>query len=76
MSGDLCYYCDGTGERDFLSGAPCHECNGTGWREDTEPDYDDDREPERCEKCGKEFEDCGDIGCRYCDRRSPDYGLI
>jgi len=34
--GDVCYYCDGTGERDFLSGAPCHECNGTGWKEEEE----------------------------------------
>lgn len=33
MSGDICYHCDGTGERDFLSGARCYECNGTGWRE-------------------------------------------
>ncbi|CAB4191743.1 hypothetical protein UFOVP1229_117 [uncultured Caudovirales phage] len=34
--GDFCYYCDGTGEREFLSGAPCHECNGTGWKEERE----------------------------------------
>lgn len=36
---DFCYYCDGTGERDFLSGAKCYECNGTGW-------VDRDDEPE------------------------------
>lgn len=38
MSGDICYRCDGTGERDFLSGAPCYECGGTGWLEDRDPD--------------------------------------
>lgn len=47
--GDLCYYCDGTGERDFLSGAPCHECGGTGWRDDP-PDEDCDYGS--CERCG------------------------
>lgn len=41
MSGDFCYACDGTGERDFLSGAPCYDCNGTGWREELEPGDDD-----------------------------------
>lgn len=38
MSGDICPYCDGTGERDFLSGARCYECNGTGWIWDRDPD--------------------------------------
>lgn len=38
--GDLCYHCDGTGERDFLSGARCYECDGTGWIEDR--DFDED----------------------------------
>lgn len=37
---DLCYACDGTGERDFLSGASCLECNGTGWRDMPEPEYE------------------------------------
>mgnify|MGYP007100072634 CR=1 FL=1 len=37
--GDICLACDGTGDRDFLSGAPCRECNGTGWR--YEPDEDE-----------------------------------
>lgn len=35
-SGDFCYHCDGTGEREWLSGAPCYECGGSGWREDEE----------------------------------------
>lgn len=48
--GDLCYYCDGTGERDFLSGARCLYCNRTGWRDepDEEEDYDE-RDLERDE---------------------------
>lgn len=33
---DLCYACDGTGERDCLSGARCLECGGTGWAQETE----------------------------------------
>lgn len=38
MSGDICWHCDGSGERDFLSGARCYECNGTGWiEEEDEP---------------------------------------
>lgn len=44
MDGDICPACDGTGERDFLSGARCYECNGTGWRE--YPDDDDYYEDE------------------------------
>jgi DnaJ-class molecular chaperone len=31
MTEDICYACDGTGERCWLSGAPCFYCNGTGW---------------------------------------------
>ncbi len=40
---DLCYYCDGTGERDPISGARCWECGGTGVREEPDDDefYDD-----------------------------------
>lgn len=44
---DICYDCDGTGERDWLSGAPCRRCDGTGlidishevegWCEDDDP---------------------------------------
>lgn len=41
--GDLCYHCDGTGERDWLSGARCYECDGTGWKDD--PLDDEDRWP-------------------------------
>lgn len=39
---DFCYACDGTGERDWLSGAPCFDCNGTGWREDRDEELTDD----------------------------------
>lgn len=38
MSFDICPHCDGTGERDFLSGARCYECGGTGMIEDRDPD--------------------------------------
>lgn len=52
MSYDLCSYCDGTGERDFLSGARCHECNGTGMIEYRDPDdeeyLDDEDYPDDC----------------------------
>lgn len=47
---DLCYACDGTGERDFLSGAACYECNGTGMRPE-EPEVDEsDRFCPECKK--------------------------
>ena len=52
MTFDICYHCDGTGERDFLSGAPCHECNGTGLREEPE---DDGLHFEECVRCLCEF---------------------
>ena len=42
MSFDICPICDGTGERDWLSGAKCYECNGLGYVEDSDPDDDDD----------------------------------
>lgn len=35
---DICYACDGTGDRCFLSAAPCRECGGTGWLDDEEED--------------------------------------
>lgn len=38
MSEDICYACDGTGERNPFSGERCRECGGTGWREDYDPD--------------------------------------
>ncbi len=45
MSFDLCPVCDGSGERDCLSGAKCYECNGTGFVLDVDPDdeeFDDE----------------------------------
>ena len=41
MSFGICPRCDGSGERDFLSGAKCYECNGLGVIEDTYPDDED-----------------------------------
>lgn len=49
MMFDICPNCNGTGERDFLSGARCYYCDGTGTIEDTLEDYDEfdeDDEPE------------------------------
>lgn len=42
MTFDTCQYCEGSGIRDWLSGAPCYFCNGTGVLEDIDPDDDDD----------------------------------
>ena len=42
MSGDICYVCDGTGERNPFSGERCLACNGTGWREDRDEELTDD----------------------------------
>jgi hypothetical protein len=34
---DDCPHCEGTGERDWLSGARCYECKGTGIEKDDDP---------------------------------------
>lgn len=50
MSFDICSMCDGSGTRDFLSGAMCYACNGIGHHEDSDPDdeeYDDYVSPEQ-----------------------------
>jgi hypothetical protein len=36
-------------------------------------DYDDGRE--YCHHCGKDIYDWSDLGCEYCDRRHPHYGV-
>lgn len=59
----VCDECDGTGERDWLSGAKCYACNGTGI------------EPDECPECcgsGIEFVAAGhgninEEPCSYCD---------
>jgi rubrerythrin len=33
----------------------------------------DDLESESCPHCGKAYEDFSDLGCGFCDRRSPDF---
>lgn len=38
----ICAYCDGTGERDFLSGARCYHCDGKGYVEESDDDFEDD----------------------------------
>lgn len=48
MSYDICPYCDGSGERDWLSGASCYYCHGKGVIEDQDPEefFDEDWERE------------------------------
>lgn len=37
----------------------------------------DDEDPlDYCDHCGKAFEDFSDLGCGYCDRRSPEWGIL
>jgi len=38
--------------------------------------FADDQKPEVCKHCGKELYDFSDIGCGYCDRRHPDFGIM
>ncbi len=47
---DFCHHCDGTGERDFLSGAKCYECNGTGWIDRADEPELTDQEQEEYER--------------------------
>lgn len=44
----------------------CLECEG-------QPDID---ATEYCSHCGKDIEDFSDLGCEYCDRRHPYYGVL
>ena len=37
---------------------------------------EDDRDPDTCPHCGKEYEDFSDMGCEYCDTRHPFYGIV
>jgi len=37
---------------------------------------DDERTEDICEHCGKALEDFSDLGCEYCDRRHPLFGLV
>jgi RecJ-like exonuclease len=45
---EICWKCDGTGERCSISGALCWECNGTGLIED--PDDDEFYEEEEYDR--------------------------
>lgn len=38
-------------------------------------DYQPEEEEPRCVHCGKPIYDCGEIGCRFCDARHPDFNL-
>ena len=60
---DICYHCDGTGERDLLSGARCYECNGTGIK----PEPPDDEYPcYWCDGTGDEEFDNDDSPSKTC----------
>ena len=36
---------------------------------------DDEAGEEYCSHCGKAFEDFSDLGCGFCDRRSPEWEI-
>jgi len=44
---------------------------------DTDPaEFDEERPPEDyCPHCGKAYDEFGDLGCGFCDRRSPEWGI-
>lgn len=46
MTCDICPYCDGSGTRDFLSGASCYYCHGKGVIEEGDPEDEDEDEDE------------------------------
>lgn len=58
-------------------GVKCSEC-GLFYPHGSEPWLPDEEEPEEncCSRCGKEYEDFSDLGCEYCDRRHPLFGLL
>lgn len=39
---------------------------------------DDEERPESeyCHHCGKAFDEWGDMGCEFCDRRHPGFGIL
>lgn len=43
---------------------------------DEEDDFGDPAGEEYCPHCGKEYTEFADLGCGYCDRRSPDWGVM
>ena len=38
--------------------------------------WDDEEDEPTCSHCGKPFYDFSDIGCGYCDQRSPEWGTM
>lgn len=43
---------------------------------DMEDDFDGSDCENYCPHCGKEYTEFSDLGCGYCDRRSPDWGVL
>lgn len=74
--GSACY-CGGDIDDLFFEGtraeALCTCCDGK--EESGFEGYDEEDPRECCPRCGKAFEEFGDLGCGYCDRRSPDFGI-
>jgi hypothetical protein len=54
-------------------------CDACEWQAETAvaaslgDDYNDGGE--YCSHCGKDIYDFSDLGCEYCDRRHPNYGV-
>ena len=47
------------------------------WSDDPDEfDMSVDPSEDRCDHCGKPFDEFGDLGCGHCDRRHPEFGLL
>lgn len=69
---DFCLEC-GT----FIGHGDCPGCVAVACLEASIEDLADDELNEPvCGHCGKAFYDFSDLGCGYCDRRSPEFGLM
>ena len=54
----------------------CGDCGGCIAYSSVVAQSDPDDGQERCQECGKDYEDFSDIGCWRCDQRSPDFGVL
>jgi hypothetical protein len=60
------YYCDACDREaeNAVAASMGDDYDGLGWEEST------------CSHCGKDIYDWSDLGCGYCDRRHPDFGML
>lgn len=65
--GQFCVHCG-----NYYDGGEHRYYDGTQW---CDCGVEDTRTPEVCPHCGKEYEDFSDLGCEYCDRRHPNFGI-